>query len=130
MTHTLSFRNLESLDHLRDFVDGYLDQTIGQIAPNKPLTANVVVEKKSVKGNSHGHPDFVCEIVLHHPSVRNSIVARKASPNFYQSVKEACRAVEKSLRRISQTRGKRRHRNFERANHLEHIIGIKEGSEE
>ena len=111
MTNMISFKNLESLDHLRDFIEDRIEDTIGQLVQNRDLRANVKIEKKG-----QSHPDYSCEIVIYHPGLRKQIVARKSSPDFYQSVRETCRAIEKSLRRFAQTKSKLRHKNYEIAN--------------
>jgi ribosomal subunit interface protein len=112
MIKIISFRNLDSIAHLRDFIDRQLEQTIGLFVDKRPLRAKVLIEKKQFKSTKQGHPDFNCEIVLYHPELRKQIVAKKASSNFYQSITEACRAVEKTLRRLAQTKSKRRHKNY------------------
>jgi ribosomal subunit interface protein len=129
MTNLISFRNLESPDQLREFVDGYLEQKIGRFDDHQEIIANVIVEKKSVKHNSHGHPDFACEIVLHHPSTKNSIVAHKTSSNFYQSVKDTCRAIEHSLIKLTQTRSRRNKKNYDRINRLQKLRNLETGSD-
>lgn len=108
MTNTISFKNLESLEHLKEFINEHIDHTIGQFVQNRSLRANIIVEKKG-----QSHPDYSCEIVIYHPALRKQIVARKSSHDFYKSVRDTCRAIEKNLRRFAQTKSKLRHKSHE-----------------
>ena len=119
MTNTISFRNLAPEDHLRDFIDDYFEQTIGHVTQRRPVSAKIIVEK--IRSSNHLHTAYVCEVVLRDPLSRNSVIARKTSSNFYQCVKATCHAIEKSIRRMTQTQSRRRHRSHDRiyrdANH-------------
>jgi ribosome-associated translation inhibitor RaiA len=102
MNKEVLFRDFEGLLHHYQFIDMQIGKTIGKFEGLRPSHVRVTIDEVARKAfRPH---DFGCEIILHHPNMRKTILTHKFSKDFYKSVRAACNAAEKALLRNSKNR--------------------------
>jgi ribosome-associated translation inhibitor RaiA len=106
MNKEVLFRDFEGLLHHYQFIDMQIRKTIGKFEGIRPSHVRVTIDEVARKA-FRGH-DFGCEIIVHHPNMRKTILTHKFSKDFYKSVRAACDAAEKVLRRNSKSKLARR----------------------
>jgi ribosome-associated translation inhibitor RaiA len=101
MVAAIQFNGLEGFEHHRELIEKMIKSGISKFGhQNDNIETRVVLKKTKAKRN-FSKPEFECEIILHMDSVRGKLFFRKSSANFYESIKNAFKAAEKSLRRES-----------------------------
>lgn len=112
MKTSILFRNFDGLDHLKNFVEESVDQSIGKFESWRHVDIHIVMS--TAKGRSDLHrPIFECEMLIKGKGVTRPIIVKKINTDFYQSVRSSLRAAEKIFRRTSKIRvTNRRHKEF------------------
>lgn len=112
MTKEVYFKDFEGLIHHYQFIDEQLEKSIGKFEGFRPIKLRVNIDSLTPRKLFQG-PQYGCEIIAHHPEIRNSIVVHKFSKDFYQSVRQACKAVETVLRKHSKSKPALRRRAYD-----------------
>ncbi len=94
--------------HHNIFIEDSIDKMSGHFDKSDDFSVKCYVSTVTSRRN-HKTPQFHCEMVIH-PHHAAPIVIHKEAKNFYVTVRDACRAAEKALRRNSRIKSKARRR--------------------
>ncbi len=107
MNTSVQFRDVEPLEHLREYVETLVEHILGKFEVHQDFGAHVVV--KLVRRRSARHkPVFECELLLKAKANERTIVVKKTDKDFHRSARECVEAAEKILRRDSKIRVSKR----------------------
>lgn len=109
----LHFKNLQALDHHKEFILAEAEEGVGRYERNKEFIVDIFV-KKNVKAHKQASDLYECEVTFKGDRTRSLLFFKKTDANFYTAIRKALEATEKTLRRESRTRAVRRRRNFNR----------------
>jgi ribosome-associated translation inhibitor RaiA len=96
MKTLVQFRNFEGVDHLKQFVESSINQTVGKFESWRHFNIHVVLGM--VKGRTDlQRPIFECELLINGRGLGRPIVVKKINSDFYQVVRSCLKATEKNL---------------------------------
>lgn len=114
MKVTVHFQGFEGFEHHENFIAEAAQKTIAKYERRKEFDLVATIKRHGTKHNFM-QEEYECDINLKTDGLRGDMFFKKASPDFYQSVRDAIRAAEKGLRRESNTRMSRRRKNYAEA---------------
>jgi ribosomal subunit interface protein len=103
MKTTTQFKNISGLEHIRNFVENSINQSLGKFEAWREFDAHVVMRTAKARSDSH-KPVFESELVIEGKGLNRPIIVKKKNSDFYQAFNACILAAEKSLRRISKKR--------------------------
>jgi hypothetical protein len=110
MNKEVLFRDFDGLLHHYQFIDTQIEKAIGKYEGFRPITVRVTIDEipsKSFKGH-----EFGCEVLIHHPDMRNTVLTQKFSKDFYKSVRAACQTAETIVKRNLKNKPTRRRKSY------------------
>lgn len=106
MRKEIHFKDGEFHHHI--FIEDSIDKCLSPFDKADAFSVKCYVSTVTSRRN-HKVPQFHCEMVIQ-PRQAAPIVIHKEAKNFYVTIRDACRAAEKALRRNSRIKLKERRR--------------------
>ncbi len=95
MKTQITFRDFKGFDHLREYVQATIDQTIGKLDLSRFADVNVIVGTDHARHLDGRPPSFLCEATLKVKSQK--IFVKKLDTDFQASVRKCMKAVSDIL---------------------------------
>ena len=96
MKTNVLFKDFKNVPHLNKFVEDLALHSLEKFERSQGLNANILVSAGTTKRESHPLV-FECLLVVRAPFLDKAIVIKKASPDFYQSVRNSIHVAEEAL---------------------------------
>lgn len=95
MKTQITFRDFKGFDHLREYVQTTIDQTVGKLDLSRFADVNIIIGKDHARHADGGSPNFLCEATLKVKSQK--IFVKKLDADFQTSVRKCMKAVSDIL---------------------------------
>jgi ribosome-associated translation inhibitor RaiA len=105
MNISLHFKSFEGFDHIKAFLVDSASSSLEKFEKGKPLSVDIITGRASNRLDSCRA--FECEILLRGGGLNREIFIRKSGSDFYTTVRECIRSVERSLSRELATRSRK-----------------------
>lgn len=91
MKTQITFRDFKGFDHLREYVQATIDQTLGKLDLTRFADVNIIVGTDHARHADGRVPQFLCEATLKVKSQK--IFVKKLDADFQASVRKCMKAV-------------------------------------
>lgn len=102
MKTQITFRDFKGFDHLREYVQTTIDQTIGKLDLGRLADVNVIIGTDHARHVDGKAPNFLCEATLKVKSQK--IFVKKLDADFQASVRKCMKAATDILIKKSTAR--------------------------
>ena len=102
MTTQITFRDLKGFDHLREYVQATINQTVGKLNLSRSTDINIIIRTDHGRQADGRPPVFLCEATLKDKSQK--IFVKKFDADFQTSVRKCMKAVTDILVKRSAAR--------------------------
>lgn len=99
----IQFQGIKGLNHHFEFVNEIVSSSIAKFEKIKEFVTRVKIKKISSK-YKFSEEAYECELFIHSDKNHGSYFFKKTSEDFYESIRSALNAAEKTLRRESKNR--------------------------
>lgn len=102
MKTQITFRDFKGFDHLREYVQATIDQTVGKLDLGRFADVNIIVGTDHARNGDGGSPNFLCEATLKVKSQK--IFVKKLDHDFQGSVRKCMKALSDIVVKKTRTR--------------------------
>jgi ribosome-associated translation inhibitor RaiA len=95
MKTQITFRDFKGFDHLREYVQSTIDQTLGKLDLSRYADVNVIIGTDHARHTDGKSPNFLCEVTLKVKSQK--IFVKKIDADFQASVRKCMKAASDIL---------------------------------
>lgn len=103
MKTQITFRDIKGFDHLREYVQATIDQTLGKLDSSLFTDLNVIIGTDHARHVDGRSPDFLCEATIKVKSQK--IFVKKIDADFQMSVKKCMKALSDII--VKKTKARR-----------------------
>jgi ribosome-associated translation inhibitor RaiA len=102
MKTQITFRDFKGFDHLRDYVQTTIDQTVGKFDLSRSADVNVIIGTDHARHFDGRSPHFLCEATIRFKSQK--IFVKKLDVDFQAAVRKCMKTVSDILVKKTRTR--------------------------
>lgn len=95
MKTQITFRDFKGFDHLREYVQATVEQTVGKLDLGRFADVNVIIGTDHARHAAGRSPNFLCEATIKVKSQK--IFVKKLDADFQASVRKCMKAVSDIL---------------------------------